>query len=134
MQIERKHLLMVSSALVTLFLLASVYFNLPLELTLLGLAAMAVVPYLIIQYPEWFLVAALFVPQWKTILGSGSTGGSGDPTVVILICLSVGLLWRTMMWFGRIGYSELRGMFSRLYVQVGAFVVFAAIVAISYAY
>jgi hypothetical protein len=134
MEIKRKQLLIFSTLMVGIFLLASSYFNLPLELTLLGLAAMAVVPYLIIQFPEWFLVAALFVPQWKTILGFGSTGGSGDPTVVMLICLAVGLLWRTMMWFGRIGYSELRGMFSRLYVQVGAFVLFAALVSLSYTY
>jgi O-antigen ligase len=134
MEIKRKQLLIFSSVLVALFLVASAYFNLPLELTLLGLAAMTVVPYLIIRFPEWFLVAALFVPQWKTILGFNSTGGSADPTVIMLICLSVGLLWRVMMWFGRIGYVELRGMFSRLYLQVGAFAVFAAILTVSYSY
>lgn len=134
MEIKRKQLLIFSTALVGLFLLVSAYFDLPLEFTLLGLAAAAVVPYLIIQFPEWFLVAALFVPQWKTILGFGSTGGSGDPTAVMLICLAGGMLWRTVMWFGRIGYSELRGMFSRHYVQVGAFAMFAALVTISYTY
>lgn len=134
MEIKRKPLLIVSSVLVGLFFLASVYFSLPLEYMLLGLAAMAVVPYLIIQFPEWFLVAALFVPQWKAIFGYGSTGGSADPTVLMLICLAVGLLWRVVMWFGRIGYSELRGMFSRLHVQIGAFVLFAAVLTVSYAY
>src|ERR1700692_1914206 len=127
-------MLVFSSVLDALFLVVSAYFNLPLELTLLGLAAMTVVPYLIVRFPEWFLVGALFVPQWKTILGFNSAGGSVDPTVIMLICLSVGLLWRVMMWFGRIGYGELRGMFSKLYLQVGAFAVFAAILTVSYSY
>jgi len=134
MEIRRKQLLIFTSVLVALFLVASAYYSLPLDITMLGIAAAAVVPYLVIRFPEWFLVGALFVPQWKTILGFASTGGSGDPTVIMLICLSVGLLWRTLMWFGRIGYSELRGMFSRLYVQVGAFVFFAAILSVSYTY
>lgn len=134
MEIKRKQLVIFSSVLIGIFLVGSAYFNLPLEFTLLGLAAMTVVPYLIIQFPEWFLVAALFVPQWKTILGIGSNGGSADPTVIMLICLAVGLLWRTLMWFGRLGYSELRGMFSRQYLQIGAFVLFAALLSVSYTY
>jgi O-antigen ligase len=43
-------------------------------------------------------------------------------------------LWRAMMWFGRIGYGELRGMFSRSYIQIGAFALFAALLAVSYTY
>lgn len=134
MEMKRKQLLIFSSVLVGFFLLASAYFGFSLELTLLGLAAMAVVPYLVVQFPEWFLVGALFVPQWKTILGFGSAGGSTDPTVIMLICLAVGLLWRTLMWFGRIGYSELRGMFSRQLFQIGAFLFFAALLSVSYTY
>jgi O-antigen ligase len=134
MEIKRKQLLIFSSVLVGIFLLASAYFGFSLELTLLGLAGMAVVPYLVVRFPEWFLVGALFVPQWKTLLGSGSAGGSGDPTVIMRICLAVGLLWRTLMWFGRVGYSELRGLFSRQLFQISAFVFFAAILSVSYTY
>src|ERR1700722_9848567 len=134
MEIKRKQMLIFSSVLVALFLVASAYFNLPLEWTLLGLAAMTVVPYLIVQFPEWFLVTALFVPQWKTILGSGAAESSADPTVIILACLAIGLLWRMMMWFGRIGYGELRGVFSRSYLQIGAFALFASLLAVSYTY
>ena len=134
MEIKRKQLLIVSAVLVGFFLLTSAYFGFSLELTLLGLGLMAVVPYLVVRFPEWFLVGALFVPQWKAILGFGSTGNSSDPTAIMLICLGVGLLWRTLMWFGRIGYSELRGMFSGQLMQISAFLLFGAILSVSYTY
>ena len=56
-------------------LFASAYWGLPVELMLVGLAGFGVAVYLAVRFPEWFLVAALFAPQWKT---SGSSSRSAD--------------------------------------------------------
>jgi hypothetical protein len=62
-----KHILLLALLLASgTALLVSTYWNLPLDLTLLGLAALGLLLYLAVRYPEWFLVAAIFAPQWKT--------------------------------------------------------------------
>jgi O-antigen ligase len=115
-------------------LLLSTYFNLPLDLTLLGVAAAGVCIYLAVRFPECFLVAAIFAPQWKTFWVFRSLGQFADLTIAMLLCLAGGLLWRTMMMFGRLRYGQIRALFSRQLGQILAYLVFAALVAASYFY
>jgi O-antigen ligase len=115
-------------------LFASAYWGLPVELMLLGLAGFGVAVYLAVRFPEWFLVAALFAPQWKTFWVFQSLSQFGDLTLIMLICLAGGLLWRIVMWCGRLGYAEIRSLFSNQLSQIMAFLVFAAFVTLSYSY
>lgn len=117
-----------------LALLLSTYWSLPLDLTLLGVAGLGVFTYLAVRYPEWFLVAAIFAPQWKSSWIFRPVAHLGDLTLLMLLCLVGGIAWRTMMWFGRLGYEEIRSLFSRQLSQILAFLVFAALVTVSYSY
>ena len=115
-------------------MLLSGYWGIPLELSLLGVTAAVLGLYLAIRFPEWFLVAAIFAPQWKTFWFFKSLGKFGDLTLVILLALVVSLAWRVILWCGNLGYSEIRSLFSRQFGQIMAFAVFAAIVTCSYTY
>jgi O-antigen ligase len=115
-------------------LLLSTYWGLPPDLTLLGVAGLGVFTYLAVRYPAWFLIAAVFAPQWKSSLLLRPLAHFGDLTVLMLVCLTGGLLWRTMMWFGRLGYEEIRSLFSRQLGPILAFLVFAGLVTLSYSY
>lgn len=114
--------------------LLSTYSSLPLEVTLLGLPALGLCIYLAVRFPEWFLVAAIFAPQWKTFWIFQSIDRIADLTVLMLLCLTVGLLWRTLMWFGRLGYGEIQAIFARQGGPLLAYLVFATLVAASYFY
>jgi O-antigen ligase len=115
-------------------LLLCVYWNLPLELPLLGLAGLGLLLYFGVPRPEWFLVAALFAPQWKTFWIFRSLDRFVDLTVAMLLCLAVGLIWRVLMRSDRSNSWDLRAIFFGQGNQVLAFLAFAAIVATSYFY
>jgi O-antigen ligase len=115
-------------------LLLSMYLGLPVELTLLAVAAAGFGVYLSIRFPEWFLVAALFAPQWKTLRVLQPLSHFGDLTLAVLLCLALGLGWRILIWFGRLGYPEFRSLFSRQFGPILAFLAFAALVTASYFY
>src|SRR4029077_3951735 len=82
-------------------LLVSAIWHLPLDLTLLGLMALGLWLYLAVRFPEWFLVAAIFAPQWKAFMMLQSISQRVDLTLVMLLCLAVGLAWRMTLWSGR---------------------------------
>ena len=115
-------------------ILLSTYWGLPVELALLGVIGAGLSLYVAIRYPEWFLVAVVFTPQWKTFWIFRSLGQFGDLTLVVLLGLAASLAWRIIMWSGRLGYSEIRSLFSRQFAQIMAFAVFAGLVAASYSY
>jgi O-antigen ligase len=115
-------------------ILLSTYWGLPVELSLLGVTGAGLSLYLAIRCPEWFLVAVVFAPQWKTFWIFRSLGQFGDLTLVVLLGLAVSLAWRVILWSGRLGYSEIRSLFSRQFGQILAFAVFAGLVAASYSY
>ncbi len=115
-------------------LLVSAIWHLPLDLTLLGLIALGLSLYLAVRFPEWFLVAALFAPQWKTFWIFQSISQRVDLTLAMLLCLAAGLAWRTTLWFGRLGYRQVRAMFSGQLIHILTFLLFAAIVSASYFY
>lgn len=123
-------LLLVSSGA----LLLSAFYNLPLDLTLLGLAALGLGLYLAVRAPELFLVAAIFAPQWKTFWIFRSLGQFGDLTIAMLVCLALGLAWRAMLWFGRMRYGQIRALFSSQVGPLLAYLIFAGLVTASYFY
>ena len=114
-------------------LLLSLYYKLPLELAMLGVAAFGLCSYLAVRFPEWFLVAALFTPQWKDMPGFRSITFV-DLTLVMLLCLVAGLAWRILWRVGRTALPDLRTIFSGQFSQILAFSVFAAVVTMSYFY
>jgi O-antigen ligase len=113
-------------------LLLSVYWKLPLELSLLALVVLGVLLNLIVRFPEWFLVAALFAPQWKTLWIFRSLERFADLTVAMLVCLAAGLAWRALTRFRHSNYWGFRKIFLGQLNQILAFLVFAAIVTASY--
>jgi O-antigen ligase len=115
-------------------ILISTFSRLPLELTLLGVTSLVLALYLAARSPIWFLVAAIFAPQWKTIWFFQSLNRVADLTLVILLCLMFGLAWRLMKWRGGPGHMEFRSLFLGQSSQILAFLVFAALVAASYSY
>ncbi len=115
-------------------LLLAAYWKLPLEFALLGLAVGGLCIYLAVRFPEWFLVAALFAPQWKDISILKPISQAADLTIVMLICLAAGLAWRIGMWLGRMGHEEIGRVFSGQLGPIAAFLVFATLVTVSYSY
>ncbi len=69
-----------------------VYWNFALELPLLGLAGLGVLLYVGAKFPEWFLVAALFAPQWKTFWVLKTMDKALDLTLATLLSLVAALI------------------------------------------
>lgn len=115
-------------------LVISSYAGLPVDLMLLGVAVLVLGLYLAVRSPIWFLVAAMFMPQWKTYGIFLPLNKAGDLTLVVLLCLALGLAWRVLMWSGRVGHKEIGSLFSGNTRQFVAFGVFAGLVAASYFY
>jgi O-antigen ligase len=113
-------------------LLVCVYLQLPLALPVLGLAGVCVLLYLGGHYPEWFLVGALFAPQWKTLWLLRTVDRFADLTAAMLLCLAAGLTWRAFLMLGRSPFWNMRKVFLGQTNQILAFVIFAAILAASY--
>ena len=90
--------------------------------------------YLIVRFPEWFLVAALFAPQWKTFWVLQTLDRIADLTIVMLLCLAAGIIWRVLTLSGRANFWNLRTIFFGQLTPLVAFLIFAAIVATSYSY
>jgi len=111
-----------------------IYWNLALELPLLGLAGLAVLLYVGAKYPEWFLVAALFAPQWKTFWVFKIVDKALDLTLAMLVCLVAALIWRLLFQLGRSHSADFRKIFFGQGNQILALSLFAAIVTASYAY
>jgi O-antigen ligase len=122
-------LLLATGSLVFLW----INWNLPLELAFVGLAGAALLVYLAIRFPEWFLVAAVFAPQWKTFWILQRLNSIVDLTLAMLLCLAAGIIWRTLLQVGRPN-SDLRGIFFGQGNPILVFVLFAAIVTASYIY
>jgi O-antigen ligase len=123
-------LLLVAGGIVLLCLLI----NIPLELPLLGLAGLGVLIYVGAKYPEWFLVAAVFVPQWKTFSILQRVNNAVDLTLAMLFCLVAALIWRVVFQMGRSSSRNFRALFFGQGNQILAFLLFAAIVSVSYIY
>jgi O-antigen ligase len=111
-----------------------IFLNVPLELPLAGLAGLGLVLYVGAKFPEWFLVAALFAPQWKTFWIFKTLDKAMDLTLAMLLCLTAGLIWRVLFQMGRSNSANFRKIFFGQGNQILALLLFAAIVTASYAY
>src|ERR1700720_2469629 len=111
-----------------------IFMNIPLELPLLALAGLGGLLYVGAKYPEWFLVAALFAPQWKTFYILRTLDKAVDLTIAMLLCLVAALIWRLLFQLGRSNSWDFRTIFLGQGNQVLAFLLFAAIVSASYVY
>lgn len=98
---------------------------------LLGLAGFI---YAAIRWPELFLVAAMFAPRWKTYWPLSAVAQIADLTVVMLVGLSIGLLWRLFIHVGRLDPRSLQKLFFRQSGPVLTFLLFALVLAASYTY
>jgi O-antigen ligase len=115
-------------------LLLCVYFSASPEILLLALPVLALGSYLVVRFPEWFLVAALFAPQWKTFWLLRSLGNAVDLTVIMLLCLAAGLTWRVLMPAGEMNSWNFRTIFLGQLSPLTAFLVFSTLVTLSYTY
>jgi O-antigen ligase len=110
------------------------YFGLSLDLPFIGLLGLAIFLVLAIRWPEMFLVAAIFAPQWKTLWIFRSVNQIADLTVVMLVCLSVGVLWRLLTHFSGAHPWSIRTLFLRQGWPIAAFFTFVAIVSLTLLY
>jgi len=104
---------------------------------LLIVAALLAIPVFLIAagwHPELFLVGCAFMPQWKNAWPLDRFAGVGDLTLVMLLGLLVGVLWRTMRHVGRLERDSLPQLFRGQWLVISAYVLFAAAVLASYAY
>ena len=111
-----------------------IFMNVPLELPVLAMAGLGVLLYVGAKYPEWFLVAAVFAPQWKTFWILKTVDKGLDLTLAMLLCLVAALIWRVLFQMGRSHSPDFRKLFFGQGNQMLALLLFAIIVAASYAY
>lgn len=110
------------------------FFNLPVELAMVGLVGVGLTAYLIIHFPEWFLVAAMFAPQWKTMPVLDRLNSVVDLTIVMLACLALGLAWQIFTRRTRTRVPGLGQSLSGQWSTILAYLVFVAILTLSYLY
>jgi O-antigen ligase len=123
-------------ALFAVACLAVIFVGFPSN-NLLVVAALLAIPVFLIaagSHPELFLVGCAFMPQWKNAWPLDRFAGVGDLTVIMLLGLLVGVLWRTMRHVGRLERDSLPQLFRGQWLVISAYVLFAAAVLASYAY
>jgi hypothetical protein len=103
---------------------------------LIAAAIIAVPVFLIaaVSHPELFLVGCAFMPQWKNAWPLDRFAGVGDLTLVMLLGLLLGILWRTLRHVGRLERNSLSELFKGQWLVITAYLLFAAAVLASYAY
>jgi O-antigen ligase len=84
--------------------------------------------------PEAFLVACVFMPQWKTAWPLNRFGGIGDLTLVMLFGLLIGVAWRSLRHIGRVERGNFSQLFSGQWLVLSSYILFGAVVLASYAY
>ncbi len=116
--------------------LAGVFVGFPGN-NLLILAALVAIPAFLITAgcrPEVFLVGCAFMPQWKNAWPLDRLASVGDLTLVVLLGLLVGILWRTLRHVGRMERDHLSELFRGQWLVLSAYILFAMAVLASYAY
>jgi O-antigen ligase len=116
--------------------LAGIFVGVPGN-NLLILAALVAIPAFLITAgwrPELFLVGCAFMPQWKNAWPLDRFASVGDLTLVMLLGLLLGILWRSLRHVGRIERDHLSELFRGQWLVLSAYILFAAAVLASYAY
>jgi O-antigen ligase len=129
-----RNLLLVFLLIAGSIVFLSVSWNFALELPLLGIAGLGVLFYVGDRFPEWFLVAAVFAPQWKTFSIFKRLDNIVDLTIAMLACLIAALAWRLLFQPVRSHPLDFRKLFFGQGNAVLAFFLFALIITASYVY
>jgi O-antigen ligase len=108
--------------------------NLPPELAMGALVAAGAGVYLAVKFPEWFLAAAMFAPQWKTLSVLKTLNNIVDLTIVMLACLAMGVAWQIFTRPARTQVPGFYRMFSDQSNSILAYFAFATILTVSYFY
>jgi len=108
--------------------------NLPPELAMGALVGAGFGAYLAVKFPEWFLAAAMFAPQWKTLPVLKRLNGIADLTIVMLACLAMGLAWLIVTRPPRTRTPGFYKLFSDQSNSIVAYFAFASILTVSYFY
>jgi len=116
--------------------LAILFVAFPSNNLLIAAAIIAVPVFLIaaVSHPELFLVGCAFMPQWKNAWPLNHFASVGDLTLVMLLGLLLGILWRTLRHVGRMERDNLPELFRGQWLVISAYVLFAGAVLASYAY
>jgi O-Antigen ligase len=116
--------------------LAILFVAFPSNNLLIAAAIIAVPAFLIaaVSHPELFLVGCAFMPQWKNAWPLDRFASVGDLTLVMLLGLLLGILWRTLRYVGRIERDSLPELFRGQWLVLLAYGLFAGAVLASYAY
>jgi O-antigen ligase len=104
---------------------------------LLLIAALIAVPafFVIAAWrPEAFLVGCVFMPQWKSVWPLDRFGGAADLTVVMLLGLFVGVLWRSLRHVSRLERDNFSQLFRGQWLVLSSYILFCAVVLASYTY
>lgn len=127
-------------AAVTLFFaialagVSAMFSEVPVGLPVGALLGLGGFLYAAIRWPELFLVAAVFAPRWKAYWPLNTVAQVADLTVVMLVGLSIGLLWRLFIHVGRLEPRSVQKLFFRQSGPVLTYLLFALLVATSYTY
>jgi O-antigen ligase len=123
-------------ALVAAGCLAVLFLGFPANNLLIAAAIVAVPVFLIaaVRQPELFLVGCAFMPQWKNAWPLDRFASVGDLTLVMLLGLLIGILWRTLRHVGRMERDALPELFRGQWLVILAYGLFAGAVLASYAY
>ncbi|MGH9716747.1 MAG: O-antigen ligase family protein [Candidatus Acidiferrales bacterium] len=90
--------------------------------------------WLAFNFPEFFLVAALFIPQLKAYWPLQPIDKVADLTVAMLIGLFIGVCWRLLRYTARLDKTPRPGFSAVPKWPLWGFGAFAAVVAVSYSY
>jgi O-antigen ligase len=120
--------------LLSLMVLVSLFEGLNLLVLFGGVLAAVSFLWLAFAYPEFFLVAALFIPQLKAYWPLAPIDKVADLTVAMLIGLFFGVVWRLMRYLAHLDKAPRPGFPAVPKWPLIGFGVFAAVVALSYSY
>jgi hypothetical protein len=124
------------AALLVASCLASVYAVLP-DNHMLLIAALIAVPAFFVTAawrPEALLVGCVFMPQWKTVWPLDRFGSIGDLTLVMLLGLLAGVLWRSLRHVSRLERDNFSQLFRGQWLVLSSYILFCAFVLASYTY
>jgi O-antigen ligase len=120
--------------LLSLMVLVCLFERLNLLLVFGGVLAAVGFLWLAFTYPEFFLVAALFIPQLKAYWPLEPIDKVADLTVAMLVGLFLGVVWRLMRYTAHLDNLPRSGFSAVPKWPLFGFGAFAAVVAISYSY
>jgi len=84
--------------------------------------------------PEALLVGCAFMPQWKNVWPLDRFSNVGDLTVLMLLGLLVGVIWRSLRHVGKLEKESLSELFRGQWLVLFSYALFCAAVLASYGY